>query len=448
VARDGSGNFTAGTITAALTGNASTATALETARTIGGVSFDGTANINLPGVNTAGDQDTSGNAATATKLDSSRTFEVTGDVTGTVSSDLTSGASIATSIASGVIVDADVNASAAIAGTKISPDFGSQNVVTTGDVQSASINGGPLAGMRNAIINGNFDIWQRGTSFTGSEYGADRWSVNAGGGTLTLSRQPFTLGQTSVPGNPSYFARLAVTAAATTSTSLRQYIEGVSSFAGAQITVSFWAKADAAKTIWVGHLQYFGTGGSPSNTVSTAGQLVTLSTSWARYSVTTTLPSVSGKTLGTDGNDWLSVHFIVSDSTTALDWSPIPAQTITFDIAQVQLEAGPVATPFERRPIGTELALCQRYFQRNSNAATASQFSGDVTNGSLYQAVTHFATTMRVIPNVALAQSGAVAFAATSGTATPSVHGIQEQRTATGTGRGAFLSSFTADAEL
>ena len=47
-------------------GNAATATALETARNIGGVSFDGTANINLPGVNTAGNQDTSGNAATAT----------------------------------------------------------------------------------------------------------------------------------------------------------------------------------------------------------------------------------------------------------------------------------------------------------------------------------------------------------------------------------------------
>lgn len=81
VARDASGDFSAGTITANLTGNvtgnvtgssgsttgnAATATALQTARTIGGVSFDGTANINLPGVNTTGDQDTTGNAATAT----------------------------------------------------------------------------------------------------------------------------------------------------------------------------------------------------------------------------------------------------------------------------------------------------------------------------------------------------------------------------------------------
>jgi hypothetical protein len=123
-----------GTITADLTGNADTATALETARDIGGVSFDGTANINLPGVNTAGNQDTSGNAATATKLDSSRTFAITGDVTGSASGDLASGASIATSITSGVIVDADVNASAAIAGTKIDPDFGAQSIETTGDL--------------------------------------------------------------------------------------------------------------------------------------------------------------------------------------------------------------------------------------------------------------------------------------------------------------------------
>lgn len=63
-----------GGITGALTGNADTATKLKTARTIGGVAFDGTANINLPGVNVAGNQNTSGNAATATKLQTARTI--------------------------------------------------------------------------------------------------------------------------------------------------------------------------------------------------------------------------------------------------------------------------------------------------------------------------------------------------------------------------------------
>ena len=61
------GNVT-GNVTGAVTGNASSATVLQTARTIGGVSFDGSANINLPGVNAVGNQNTTGNAATATKL--------------------------------------------------------------------------------------------------------------------------------------------------------------------------------------------------------------------------------------------------------------------------------------------------------------------------------------------------------------------------------------------
>ena len=70
-----------GDVTGDLTGNASTATTLQTARTIGGVSFDGSGNINLPGVNQTGNQDTSGNAATATALATGRNFTVTGDAT-------------------------------------------------------------------------------------------------------------------------------------------------------------------------------------------------------------------------------------------------------------------------------------------------------------------------------------------------------------------------------
>jgi hypothetical protein len=77
VKRDASGNFAAGTITAALTGNASTATTLQTARNIGGVSFNGSANIDLPGVNTTGNQNTTGSAATLT---TGRTIAITGDL--------------------------------------------------------------------------------------------------------------------------------------------------------------------------------------------------------------------------------------------------------------------------------------------------------------------------------------------------------------------------------
>ena len=71
---DGTIDLVIGTLNQDTTGNAATATALETARTIGGVSFDGTGNINLPGVNTSGNQDTTGNAATATALETARTI--------------------------------------------------------------------------------------------------------------------------------------------------------------------------------------------------------------------------------------------------------------------------------------------------------------------------------------------------------------------------------------
>jgi len=99
VTADLTGDVT-GNVTGAVTGNASTATALQTARNIGGVSFDGTASINLPGVNTTGNQDTTGNAATATAWATGRTISLTGDVTGSVTGvDGTGNATIATTIA-------------------------------------------------------------------------------------------------------------------------------------------------------------------------------------------------------------------------------------------------------------------------------------------------------------------------------------------------------------
>ena len=84
------GNLT-GNVTGNVTGNADTATALATARTIGGVSFDGTANIDLPGVNTTGNQNTSGSAATLT---TARNFSLTGDVTASAVSFDGSGATV------------------------------------------------------------------------------------------------------------------------------------------------------------------------------------------------------------------------------------------------------------------------------------------------------------------------------------------------------------------
>ena len=232
----------------------------------------------------------------------------------------------------------------------------------------ASINSGPLAGFRNAIINGNFDIWQRGTSQTAAGYGsADRWAMQRTGSTCTMSRQVFALGQTDVPGEPTYFCRMVVTSVAGASNRvlLGQNIEGVRAFAGQQITVSFWAKADATKNIAINHFQAFGTGGSPSAAVSQLGvNKTSLTTSWQRITHTFAVPSISGKSLGSGNNDYFGFEiYLDAGSTFNASTDSLGQQYGTFDIAQVQVESGPVATTFERRPIGTELALCQRYYQ-------------------------------------------------------------------------------------
>lgn len=78
--------------------NAATANKLKTARSIGGVTFDGSANINLPGVNTSGNQNTSGNAATATKLSTARNIALSGDLSGSANFDGSNNISITASV--------------------------------------------------------------------------------------------------------------------------------------------------------------------------------------------------------------------------------------------------------------------------------------------------------------------------------------------------------------
>jgi hypothetical protein len=241
------------------------------------------------------------------------------------------------------------------------------NFSVTGSFDTASLNGGPLAGFRNRIINGDFGIWQRGTSFTASEYGADRWVHGRVGTTHTVTRQPFTLGQTDVPGEPTYYCRDVVISVAGPGNFavLTQRMEDVRTFAGQQVTVSFWAKVNSTKNIAIDLQQYFGTGGSPSATVTAIGTTkISIGTSWQKVTVTATVPSISGKTIGTSNDSFLqlAIWFDAGSDFNARTDS-LGQQSGTFEIAQVQIEPGPVATPFEQRPIGTELALCQRYHQ-------------------------------------------------------------------------------------
>jgi hypothetical protein len=310
----------------------------------------------------------------------------------------------------------------------------------------SSLNGGPLAGFRNAIINGNFDIWQRGTSFTGNEYGADRWVHGRVGTTHTASRQAFTLGQTAVPGEPTYFCRTVVStvAGAGNYAFLVQKIEDVRTFAGQQVTASFWAKVDATKNISVELEQDFGTGGSPSANITTIGTTkVPIGTSWQKVTVTATVPSISGKTLGTDNNSFLQLNiWFDAGSTFNSRTNTLGQQSGTFEIAEVQLEPGLVATPLEQRPIGTELALCQRYFE----VGTSSWF-GYAAGGTGIGAHVSYAATKRAVPTVA---TTAFSYTNASGSVVDNntIYGFIPYGVTTALGGVIIYNNWTASAEL
>lgn len=154
-----SGTLTAtvGTLNQSTTGNAATATALQTARTIGGVSFDGTANINLPGVNTAGTQDTSGNAATATALATGRNFSLTGNVTASaVSFDGTGNVALATTLADSTVTSAKLSGALTTpSDLTVGGAFTSQGIDDNADATSITIDSSEKVGL-NGLSAGDY----------------------------------------------------------------------------------------------------------------------------------------------------------------------------------------------------------------------------------------------------------------------------------------------------
>jgi hypothetical protein len=254
---------------------------------------------------------------------------------------------------------------------------------------AVSVNNAFLAG-KNKIINGDFNINQRAftSTTTADTYGFDRWRVGLSDGTVTYSAQTFTLGTAPVSGYENKnFARIVTTGqtAAGAQGILVQRIESVRTLAGQTATISFWAKANTGTPkIALDVRQRFGTGGSPSSNVSTYGGQATLSTSWARYSLTVSVPSLSGITLGTNSDDALEINLWVSAGT---DFNSrtgsLGIQSNTFDVWGVQVEAGSVATPFTAAT-GTlqgELAACQRYYYRTRPVSNAY---GQVGTGMAY----------------------------------------------------------------
>lgn len=244
---------------------------------------------------------------------------------------------------------------------------------------------------RNLIMNPRFAIAQRGTSIaasTGGRYGLDRWFVDSIGSTVSMAQQEFTVGQTAVPGNPKFFCRVGVsTVPGVANYALfSQRIEGVETGQGGRIRISFWAKADAAKPVSVDVSQIFGTGGSPSAQVNTLAAKINLTTSWQKFSLSVDVPSIAGRTIGTARNDCLQLAFwLDAGSNFNARTATLGQQSITFDIADCQLEIGASESPFEVRPAQVELALCQRYFEIGGNnyAAIATAVNQDF--GATYE---------------------------------------------------------------
>ena len=222
---------------------------------------------------------------------------------------------------------------------------------------------GDYAAGKNKIINGDFGVWQRGTSITvptgTTTYTTDRYYAfsDHSSGTASVSRQTFSPGTAPVAGyEGQYFARWTQGTGATY-WEFAQKIEDVRTYAGQTVTFSFWAKASANASINLLISQIFGSGGSGAVTVSSTASITT---SWARYSATLNVPSISGKTIGTGS----SLQVYINQST--------PVNSLQIDFWGWQVEAGSVATAFQTATgtIQGELAACQRYYYRQNASAT------------------------------------------------------------------------------
>jgi len=248
-----------------------------------------------------------------------------------------------------------------------SPAAGTPGIVSsTGGTFTGDITAPNYAGRGNAIINGAFDIWQRGTSFTvgtAFPYTADRFQVIRGGvvAGMTVSRQSVS-DSTNLP-NIQFAARVQRDSGNTSTNYLEigQSLETANSIplAGKTITFSYYARAGAnfsAASSLLNAIVTTGTG-NDQNITTTAftgavdtSQNSTLTSNWQRFQLVVNV----GNTVRQ-----LAIRFrrIPTGTAGANDW---------FEITGLQLEAGSVATPFKRNAnsLQGELAACQRYYVR------------------------------------------------------------------------------------
>jgi len=253
----------------------------------------------------------------------------------------------------------------------------------------------PVSGVsfKNRIINGNFSVWQRGTSIadsttTSNFYTADRWGFNRGADVAgtTVSRQAsgltgyqYALSWQRTAGNSN-----------TATMALWNSNESANTFdlAGQVVTLSFWAKTGANYSggpltvnirsgTGIDQRVYQYTGYNDFATTT-----FTLSPTWTIYSITGTVPT-SATELGS-----------------FMQWTPTGTAGAddSVYITGVQLEKGGSASDFEFRPIGTELALCYRYLPFFTLSNTTIGVIGQATSTSIAYYTLPFQTTARTSP--------------------------------------------------
>ena len=256
------------------------------------------------------------------------------------------------------------------------------SISTTAFVQSAVAPAANNVG-RNLVTNGTFVVAQRGTgSWTANaNYTADRWAINLSTDVVSVSIAQLTDADRAAIGDESAIQVLqnAFTgnAAAGAFNAIYQPIENLLRLSGKTVTVSFWARRTAGTATRIGVLLYqnFGTGGSPSAGVFVPAQAVTISTTWARYTATFSVPSFAGKVTGTNGDHstWLYLPFS-SGSTNNAAFGNIGVQSGTIQLWGVQLEIGSVATPLDAGGSPAMiLAECERFFQTGTIVLAAYQ---------------------------------------------------------------------------
>jgi hypothetical protein len=303
---------------------------------------------------------------------------------------------------------------------------------------------------RNTLHNSMFTIAQRGTGpFSASNYTLDRWWVDIALDTSNVTQGPFSDTQRSQIGDEAAEQALIVgvtgNAGAAALTAVSQPIEGVRRLAGKTVTASFWAYATAGTPkVGVGIIQSFGTGGSPSANVTVNATAVTLSTTATRYSVTLALPSVAGKTLGTNGNHYTRLMlWLSSGANNNTSAGGIGVQSATFVFWGVQLEVGSQATPLEKLDPVTQLQQCQRFYQ--TGPFVTYGYSGAAIG---IEVVIPLSTPMRASPTCTTAGMGYTNASGGSFVGNYGTQAIKLIGSVTGAGSYRAEGTFTASADL